>query len=799
MESNPQPRNYVLKRDGTKQDVFFDKVTQRIDKLMDIEPRLNREKVNIIAIAQKVIVGIFPGIKTSELDNLAAETAAYMSVAHYDYSMLGGRIAMSNLHKQTPDKFSDAMEYLYTYRDSKSLRQRELLSEEFIQAVRKNKDILDNAIVQNKDYTYDFFAFKTLEHSYLLSIEEKPVETPQYMLMRVAVGIHYENIDDVLETYNLLSEKFFTHATPTLFNAGSPRPQMSSCFILDIKDDSLEGIYDTLKDCAMLSKNAGGIGLSVSKIRASKSYIHGTNGHSNGLVPMLANFDATARYVDQGGGKRKGSFAIYLEPWHADIYDFLELKKSYGKEELRCRTLFYGLWICDLFMQRVDSDGDWSLFCPTIAVGLADTYGDEFESLYLKYENIAGYARKVVKARHLWQKIIDAQVESGVPYMLYKDAANKKSNQKNVGMVKSSNLCTEIMEVTTPDRIAVCNLDSISLPRFLDENGQVNHHLLQHVVKVCTKNANKIIDRNYYPLEETKASNLETRPIGNGVQGYADLLLKMGLPFDSERAKEVNMEVFETIYYAACLASMELAKLEGPYPKFKGSPASEGILQFDLWGVKPSSRWNWDGLKEEIKKHGLRNSLLIALMPTASTSQILGNNECFEPYSSNIYTRRVLSGDFPVVNKHLVEALDSRGLWTQEIRDKIVSDNGSVQKIEEIPKDLKELFRTAWEISMKAQIDIVADRAPFVDQSQSMSAFVSNPSYQTLTSMHFYTWKKGLKTGMYYLRTPAHSDAAKVTIEPQKKRKSNIEESNELPPKNLSCAKQEDGCITCSS
>ncbi len=650
---------YVIKRDGKKESVKFDKITARIQKLC----YGLSQHVQPLVVTQKVIEGVYDGVTTSELDNLAAETAATMTVRHPDYALLASRIAVSNLHKNTRKSFSETMRALYNYVDAKTGRKAQLIADDVMQVIEDNADLLDSTIIYDRDFGYDYFGFKTLEKSYLLKINGKVVERPQHMIMRVAVGIHKNDIDSVIETYNLMSERWFTHATPTLFNAGTPKPQLSSCFLLTMKSDSIDGIYETLHQCAKISQSAGGIGLSIHHVRATGSYIRGTNGTSNGIIPMLRVFNDTARYVDQGGGKRKGSFAIYLEPWHADIFEFLDLKKNHGKEELRARDLFYALWIPDLFMKRVEQEGQWSLFCPNEAPGLSDCYGAEFEMLYTRYEQ-EGKARKSIPARELWAAIIESQIETGTPYMLYKDACNEKSNQKNLGTIKSSNLCTEIIEYTAPDEVAVCNLASIALPRFVI-NGKFDHQKLFDITYVVTKNLNKIIDINYYPVPEARKSNLRHRPIGIGVQGLADAFILLRMPFDSEEARMLNREIFETIYYAALTASKDLAKQHGPYETFAGSPASKGILQFDMWNVTPTDRWEWDVLKDEIKKYGLRNSLLLAPMPTASTSQILGNNECFEPYTSNIYTRRVLSGEFVVVNKHLLKELVDLGLWPE--------------------------------------------------------------------------------------------------------------------------------------
>lgn len=752
----------VIKRDGRRESVKFDKVTARIEKLCY---GLDLNYIEPVDIAKKVINGIYDGVTTVELDNLAAETAASLTTKHPDFALLAARIAISNLHKVTSKSFSNTMKRLYTYVDPKTGENAPLLSKEAYGVIKKHAALLDSSIIYDRDFSYDYFGFKTLERSYLMKIDGKIVERPQHMLMRVAVGIHMDDIEAAIETYNLLSEKWFTHATPTLFNAGTPKPQLSSCFLLTMQDDSIDGIYDTLKQCAKISQSAGGIGLSIHNVRATGSYIKGTGGVSNGIVPMLRNFDMTARYVDQGGGKRKGSFAIYLEPWHADIFDFLDLKKNHGKEELRARDLFYALWISDLFMKRVEDNDVWSLFCPNEAPGLAECYGDDFEKLYTKYEREGKY-RKQVKAQDLWFEILEAQIETGTPYMLYKDAANKKSNQKNLGTIKSSNLCTEIMEYTAPDEVAVCNLASIALPKFVSEDGKFDHQKLYEITKVITKNLNKVIDVNFYPVEEAKKSNLRHRPIGIGVQGLADTFLMLKMPFDSEEARGLNKHIHETIYFAAMTASMELAKEHGPYETFKGSPVSKGIFQFDMWGVTPDSgRWDWDSLKKEVKKNGVRNSLLLAPMPTASTSQILGNNECFEPYTSNIYTRRTLSGEFIIVNKHLMKDLIGLGLWNDGMKNRLIEANGSIQNIPEIPQHIKDLYRTVWEISQKAIIDMAADRGAYICQSQSMNVHIQDPNFGKLTSMHFYAWKKGLKTGMYYLRSKAAASAIQFTVD----------------------------------
>lgn len=753
---------FVIKRDGNKESVKFDKITARIQKLCY---GLDPVHVDPVPVAMKVIEGIYDGVTTHELDNLAAEIAASMTTRHPDYALLASRIAVSNLHKSTNKSFSKTMTALYEYIDPKTGQRASLIADDVYEIIQKNALILDSTIIYDRDMGYDYFGFKTLERSYLLKINGKVAERPQHMIMRVAVGIHKEDIDSVIETYNLMSERWFTHATPTLFNAGTPKPQMSSCFLLTVKDDSIDGIYDTLKNCAKISQSAGGIGLSIHNVRATGSYIKGTNGTSNGIIPMLRVFNDTARYVDQGGGKRKGSFAIYLEPWHSDIFDFLDLRKNNGKEEMRARDLFTALWIPDLFMKRVEANEDWSLFCPNEAPGLADSWGAEFETLYAKYES-EGRARKTIKAQDLWFAILESQSETGTPYMLYKDACNGKSNQQNLGTIKSSNLCTEIIEYTDADEVAVCNLASIALPRFIID-GKFDHQKLFEISYVVTKNLNRIIDRNYYPVPEARRSNLRHRPIGIGVQGLADTFIQLRMPFESEQARQLNFEIHETIYYAALTASKDLAKVEGPYETYEGSPVSKGVLQFDMWNVEPTNRWEWDILREEIKQYGIRNSLLLAPMPTASTSQILGNNECFEPYTSNVYKRGTLSGEFVVVNKYLLKDLVKLGLWNDKLKNKIMAANGSIQDIDEIPQNLKELYKTVWEIKQKTLIDMAADRGAFICQSQSLNLFIQNPNFAKLTSMHFYAWKKGLKTGMYYLRTKAAADAIKFTVESQ--------------------------------
>ncbi|PJZ70493.1 ribonucleoside-diphosphate reductase subunit alpha [Leptospira perolatii] len=797
---------FVIKRNGKKESVKFDKVTARIEKLSYGLSQL----VSPVDVAKKVIEGIYDGVSTTELDNLAAEIAASLTIKHPDYALLASRIAVSNLHKNTLKSFSDTMSLMYEYTDPKTGRRMPLIAEEVWKTIQENAELLDSTIIYDRDFAFDYFGFKTLEKSYLLRLDGNVVERPQHMYMRVAVGIFKNDIDNVIKTYNLMSERWFTHATPTLFNSGTPKPQMSSCFLLTMKGDSIEGIYDTLKQTAQISQSAGGIGLAIHNIRATGSYIGGTNGTSNGIIPMLRVFNDTARYVDQGGGKRKGAFAIYLEPWHADVFEFLDLKKNHGKEEMRARDLFYALWIPDLFMQRVESGEDWSLFCPNEAPGLSECWGKDFETLYKRYES-EGRARRTVKAQDLWFAIIDSQIETGTPYLLYKDSANRKSNQQNLGTIKSSNLCTEILEYTSPDEVAVCNLASLALPRFVID-GKFDYQKLYDVTYQVTINLNRIIDENFYPVEEAKNSNLRHRPIGLGVQGLADVFILLRLPFESEKAKELNQRIFETIYFAAVTSSKDLARKYGAYDSFPGSPISQGKFQFDLWNVTPSDHWNWEDLRKEVIQYGVKNSLLVAPMPTASTSQILGNNECFEPYTSNIYTRRVLSGEFIVVNKHLLKDLVQLGLWSNEMKNKIIAANGSIQKIEEIPDDIKELYKTVWEIKQRSIIDMAVDRGAFICQSQSLNLFVDFPNSSKLTSMHFYAWKAGLKTGMYYLRTQAAAQAVQFTVEKQKTQKIEAvfapDPKNGLEKQNIdlvepemsgpSCS-MEEGCVTCSS
>ena len=784
---------YVVKRDGRRESVKFDKITARIKKLCyGLNPLVTPEKV-----AMKVIEGLYDGVTTSELDNLAAEVAATNTITHPDYALLASRIAVSNLHKNTKKSFSDTVKDLYEYSDPKTNEKASLISDEVYSLIMKNSELLDSTIIYDRDFRYDFFGFKTLERSYLLKLNGQVVERPQQMLMRVAMGIHKDDIDSAIETYNYMSEGWFTHATPTLFNSGTPKPQMSSCFLLTTKEDSISGIYDTLKQCAQISQSAGGIGLSIHDIRATGSYIKGTNGTSNGIVPMLRVFNDTARYVDQGGGRRKGSFAIYIEPWHADIFDFLDLKKNHGKEEQRARDLFYSLWIPDLFMKRVEENGDWTLMCPNECPGLSDKYGKKFERLYKKYES-EGRGRKTIKAQELWFKILESQIETGTPYMLYKDAANEKSNQKNLGTIKSSNLCTEIIEYTAPDEVAVCNLASIALPKFVVD-GKFDHEKLFNVTYRVTKNLDRVIDANYYPVPEARNSNMRHRPIGIGVQGLADAFILMRQPFDSPEAKQLNKEIFETIYYAAVTASKDLAIQNGPYETWKGSPISKGVFQFDMWKVKPTDRWEWDLLREEVKKHGVRNSLLLAPMPTASTAQILGNNECFEPYTSNIYTRRVLSGEFIIVNKHLLRDLVKLGIWNDRLKNKLMASNGSIQNIDEIPENIKVLYKTAWEISQKEILDMAADRGAYIDQSQSLNIFMENANFAKLTSMHFYGWKAGLKTGMYYLRTKSATDAIKFTLD-KAAMSEPVAKTEEERMADIDCSLDDpDNCVSCGS
>ena len=798
---------FVIKRNGKRESVKFDKVTARIEKLSySLSPI-----INVIDVAKKTIEGIYEGVPTTELDNLAAETAASLTITHPDYAILASRIAVSNLHKNTTKSFSDTMRKLYQYTDKITGKLMPLIADDVMEIIEEHAELLDSSIIYDRDFGFDYFGFKTLEKAYLLKLNGKIAERPQHMFMRVAVGIHKNDIESAITTYHLMSEKWFTHATPTLFNAGTPKPQMSSCFLLTMKEDSIDGIYDTLKQTAKISQSAGGIGLAIHNIRATGSYIGGTNGTSNGIIPMLRVYNDTARYVDQGGGKRKGAFAIYLEPWHADIIAFLDLRKNHGKEEMRARDLFFALWISDLFMKRVEANGDWSLFCPNEAPGLSDCWGAEFVTLYTQYE-AEGRARKTIKAQDLWFAILESQIETGTPYMLYKDAANSKSNQQNLGTIKSSNLCTEIIEYTSPEEVAVCNLASLALPKFVID-GKFDHQKLFDVTYQVTKNLNKVIDNNYYPVEEARNSNTKHRPIGIGVQGLADAFILLRLPFESDLAKMLNKNIFETIYFAAMTASKDLAKADGAYQTFAGSPVSKGIFQFDMWGVTPSDRWDWVSLKNEVKEFGVRNSLLLAPMPTASTSQILGNNECFEPYTSNIYSRRVLSGEFIIVNKHLLKDLIQLGLWNNSMKNQIIAANGSIQHIKEIPADIRELYKTVWEIKQRNLIDMSADRGAYICQSQSLNLFVDNPTASKLTSMHFHAWRKGLKTGMYYLRSQAATQAVQFTVEKQgskemepviptadsiKQTKESVSDVEPTQTDGPTCTMQ-DGCISCGS
>ena len=753
----------VVNRKGEREDVRFDAIMEKLTKLSE---GLDPVWIDPTHVAKLTIEGLYDGVTTRELDQLAAETAASLSSQHPDYSRLAARICVDDLHRSTKSQFSEVITDLREYIDPESRKHAPLISEEVYEVIMQNAEVLDNHINYQRDYSYDYFGFKTLERSYLLKLDGEVAERPQHMLMRVAVGIHHGNIDKALKTYDLMSEGYFTHATPTLFNSGTPKPQMSSCFLLTMQDDSLEGIYDTLKQCALISKSAGGIGLSIHHIRSQGAYIKGTNGTSNGIVPMLRVFNDTARYVDQGGGKRKGSIAIYLEPWHPDILAFLDLKKNHGKEEVRARDLFYAMWVSDLFMERVEANADWSLFCPNECPGLQDVYGAKFKELFESYE-AQGRARKTLPARTIWDKIVESQIETGTPYMCYKDAANEKSNQKNLGTIRSSNLCTEIMEYTSSDEIAVCNLASIALPKYVNmETNAFDHQLLYDVTYHATGNLNRVIDVNYYPVIEAQNSNMRHRPIGLGVQGLADTFAMLGMCFESDEARALNKEIFETMYFAACTASKDAAIEDGAYSSFQGSPASEGKLQFDLWGMSEhSGRWDWNTLKQEIVDNGMRNSLLLAPMPTASTSQILSNNECFEAFTSNLYVRRTLSGEFIVLNKHLVRDLITSDLWSLEMKDEILRHKGSIQQISGIPDDIKEMYKTTWEIKQRYVLDMAADRGAYVDQSQSLNIHMVDANPAKITSMHFYGWRKGLKTGMYYLRTKAAADAIQFTVE----------------------------------
>lgn len=816
----------VMKRDGKFEDISFDKILNRVKNLgNNMEPKL---KLNYSQFVMDVIEQLYPDISTTKIDELTAEQCASMCTKHPDYGSLASRIIVSNNHKNTLASFSETMELLYEFKDIHD-KHIPIIDANVWSIIKKNKDFFDNLVDYNRDFEIDYFGFKTLERAYLMRVDKKVVERPQHMWLRVSIGIHFDDLDAVKETYDLMSQKYFTHATPTLYNAGTPRPQLSSCYLLSMEDDSIEGIYNTLKECANISKWAGGIGLHIHNVRATGTHIRGTNGTSNGIVPMLQVFNKTARYVDQGGGKRNGSFAIYMEPWHSDIEDFLDLKKNHGDEEMRARDLFYALWIPDLFMEKVENDLEWCLFCPDKCPGLSDCYGEEFNALYNKYES-EGKMNKRVKARDVWYKILDSQMETGTPYLLYKDAANEKSNQKNLGVIKSSNLCTEIIEYSNDEETAVCNLASIGLSKYVKDDKTFNYEHLHSVTKVVTSNLNKIIDVNFYPTEKTRRSNLLHRPIGIGVQGLADVFAMMDIPYHSEEAINVNKLIFETIYHAALERSNEIAmsrkdditalidinkyddqyridvfettekdcrtykcnlnektneivnkvkpiraelditdkNVIGSYSSFVGSPASKGILQFDMWNVTPSERYDWTTLKKSIQEHGIRNSLLLAPMPTASTSQILGNNECFEPYTSNIYTRRTLAGDYVVANKHLMKELVELGLWTEDLKNNIILNKGSIQHIDGIPENIKEKYKIVWEIPMKHLIDMSVDRGAFICQSQSLNLWQEDPSYKSLTAMHFYGWKKGLKTGLYYLRRKPRHQPQQFTIDPTK-------------------------------
>ena len=817
----------VVKRDGTREYVKFEKISSRIKKQTY---GLNEDYVDYFEVSKKVIAGLYDGVTTEELDRLAAETSASLVTSHPDYSTLAARIAITSLYKRVDKRFTSTIDKLYHYINPKTGDKAGMISDQVYKVITEHAKELDAMVVHDRDFNFDYFGFKTLEKSYLLKMFGEVAETPQHLYMRVAVGIWLDDLEMVQKTYDMLSQGLFTHATPTLFNAGTKRPQLSSCFLLDIDDDSIPGIYKTLSDCAVISQNAGGIGVNIHKIRAKGSYIKGTNGSSNGIVPMLKVFNETARYVDQGGGRRKGSIAVYLEPWHADVFDFLDLRKNHGKEELRARDLFLAMWIPNLFMERVESDGLWSLFSPDEVLGLIDAYDSpedkKFTELYTKYER-DGKATKTIKARELWEKILDSQIETGTPYMLYKDAVNYKSNQKNLGTIKSSNLCTEIVEFTSKDEIAVCNLASVALPKFIDiPSGKVreknkklrtyNFKKLYEVVYQMTNNLNRVIDVNYYPTPETKNSNLRHRPIGLGVQGLADTFAMLSIPFESPEAQKLNKEIFETIYFAALTASNDLAKRDGTYASYYGSPASFGKLQFEFWGVdvdQLSGLWDWYGLKESIKEHGLRNSLLVAPMPTASTAQILGNNECFEPFTTNLYKRNVLSGEFVIINKHLVDDLVNIGMWNDRIRLKLFDGNGSVQNIEEIPADIREVYKTVWEMKGKTILDMARDRAVFIDQSQSLNLFMQDVTPSKLSSAHMYGWKLGLKTGMYYLRTKAKAAAIKGlgvdmsqlnSLETEEKTTPKIKiENNNLNISeemlNKVCSLDDPDCLTCSS
>ena len=796
---------FVVKRDGRREQVKFEKISKRIavacKGLKNVDPFM---------VAQKVIQGLYDGVTTKELDKLAFETAYSMSVKHPEYDTLATRLTISNLHKETPSTFVEVIEKLYsavdTWGNSKSL-----ISENVYTFVKKYGHVLDSTIDYSRDYLFDYFGFKTLERSYLLSVLEKQsdgslvkriVERPQHMWMRVAIGIHLDDVEAALNTYQMLSTKQATHATPTLFNSGLVKNQLSSCFLIAMKDDSIQGIYDTLTECALISQSSGGIGVHFHNIRCKDSPIYGTGGISNGIVPMLRNFNETARYVDQGGGKRKGSFAMYLEPWHADIFDFLNLRKNTGKEELRCRDLNLALWAPDLFFKRVEEDGDWTLMDPNKCKGLSDLYGEDFETFYTKYEK-DGFGQRTVKARDLWMAVVESQIETGQPYILAKDACNKKSNHKNLGTIKSSNLCAEIIEYTDAEHTSVCNLASISLPAFIEGKKYkrtFNFNKLYEVTKTLTENLNKIIDHEYYPVETAKRANLRDRPIGIGIQGLADVFALLRLTWDSEEARKLNAQIAETIYYGFLETSCELAKKHGVYDSYQNSPVSNGILQFDEWGVIPSNLWDWSLLRKQIKKHGIRNSLGVALMPTASTSQILGNTECFEPITSNLYKRSTLSGEFIQINKYLVEDLLELGMWNENLRQKIIASNGSIQNIEEIPEQLKGLYKTVWEISQKIIINLAAERGPYICQSQSMNLYIKDPNSAKLTSAIFHAWKSGLKTLVYYMRTNAAKDAVKVTVEKEIENKINLEKPEENIEEGVACSLDNpEDCEMCGS
>jgi ribonucleoside-diphosphate reductase alpha chain len=793
----------IVKRDGRREPIDFDRM---VDFVSRYAYQLDTDYINPNQVAKRAFEGAFDGITIVDLIQLTVETAASMTSKHPDYGLLAGRLAVSELHVNTSDSFSNTVEKMYYYKNPKTGENAPMISREIYDIVKKNAIDLDNSLDYSKDYSYDYFGYKTLERTYLLKIDGKSVERPQHLLMRVALGIHKNDLKSAKTTYKLMAEKWFTHASPTLFNAGTPKPQLSSCFLLTMQDDSINGIYDTLKQCALISQSGGGIGLSIHDIRAKGSYIKGTNGTSNGIVPMLRVFNDTARYVDQGGGKRKGAFAMYIEPWHGDIFEFLDLKKNHGKEEMRARDLFLAVWMPDMFMQRVEDDGDWPLFDPHECPGLSDSHSEEFNKLFLKYEK-EGRALRTVKAQDLWFAILDSQIETGTPYILYKDAANSKSNQQNLGTIKSSNLCAEILEYTSKDEVAVCNLASIALNMFVNEEERTyDFNKLYEVAYQVTINLDKVVDVNYYPIPEARNSNMRHRPVGLGVQGLADTFIMMRQSFESDEAKQLNKDIFETIYFAAVTASKDIAKREGAYETFKGSPMSKGQFQFDMWNVTPSTRWNWEALRGEVVEHGVRNSLLTALMPTASTSQILGNNECIEPYTSNMYTRRVLSGEFVLVNKHLVKDLIRRDLWNDDMRNKIIASNGSVAHIPEVPADIKELYKTVWEIKQKRILELAADRGSYVDQTQSMNVFMEDANFAKLTSMHFYAWKSGLKTGIYYLRTKAAADPIKFTVDQQyiNMSKQSTVAVNEKPKVNtegddLFCDLDDEDCVACGS